>query len=249
MNKTLRLALLVTASIILTPAASANDVAAKLAAKIAALNLDTAKTAVLIVDIQKDFVEGGSLAVANTGKDYLDNAQATTNALKTHGYKIYASQDFHPADHMSFVTNNPGSSAFQTVKKVITTVDGTQKEIDQVVWPVHCVQGTAGADNLIEGIDDNTQKGTNAAVDSYSALYDGGNNPTGLSAKLKAAGIENLITYGIATDVCVNATVQDALGDKFNVYLVAPLCRGVFPEASAAAVEKMQANGATIITE
>jgi nicotinamidase/pyrazinamidase len=70
-----------------------------------------------------------------------------------------------------------------------------------------------------------------------------------LSAKLKAAGIENLITYGIATDVCVAWTVQDALADEFKVYLVAPLCRGVFPKVSATAVEQMRTNGATIITE
>lgn len=247
MKNTLKVGVLTLAAL-LASAASANNMAAQLAAKITALNLNPAKTAVLIIDIQKDFVEGGSLAVGNTGKDYLDNAQETTTALKQHGYTIYASQDYHPANHMSFVSNNPGSQAFTTVKKTITQADGTQVEIDQVMWPVHCVQGTEGSQNLINGIDDNTQKGTNPNVDSYSALYDGGKNPTGLSAKLKASGIENLITYGIATDVCVNATVQDALSDGFNVYLVEPLCRGVFPEPSAQAVAAMQENGATIIT-
>lgn len=248
MKNSLRLGLLSLATL-LAPAASANNVAAQLAAKIAALELSKANTAVLIVDIQGDFTQArnGSLAVANTGSDYIEQAQATVDALKAQGYTIYASQDYHPANHMSFVSNNPGSQAFTVVKKMITKADGTQVEIDQVMWPVHCVQGTPGADNLINGIDDNTQKGTNSDVDSYSALYDGGDHPTGLSAKLKDAGIENLITFGIATDVCVNATVQDALGDKFNVYLVEPLCRGVFPEASAAAIESMRANGVTII--
>lgn len=247
MKNSLRLGLLSLATL-LAPAAYAHDVAAQLAAKIAALNLNPRNTAVLIVDIQKDFVEGGSLAVANTGPDYIKAAQTTTDALKEKGYKIYASQDYHPANHMSFVSNNPGSQAFTVVKKMITKADGTQVEIDQVMWPAHCVQGTPGADNLINGIDDNTQKGTNPDVDSYSALYDGGNHPTGLSAKLQHDGIENLITFGIATDVCVNATVQDALGDGFKVYLLETLCRGVFPEASANAVESMRANGATIIT-
>jgi nicotinamidase/pyrazinamidase len=261
MKNTLRLSLLSLLSISLIPAAyametitsqtatSTNPEVISLVAKVAALQLDPTNTALLLVDPQFDFVENGSLQVPNSGIDYQETTCAVTKELKK-TYTVRISRDFHPENHMSFHTNNPGAAVFTTVKKTIKMANGEDKEIDQVVWPKHCVQGTHGAQffgDLETLADDVTEKGTDANVDSYSAFKDGSEKETGLDAKLKAAGTINLLVAGIATDVCVEWTVNDAVAKGYKVYLLKSLCRGVYADKSEEAIARMAEKGVTIV--
>lgn len=199
-------------------------------------------TAVVVVDVQADFTSHhkGSLAVNGTDKDFLNDLVAATNELKQMGLPIYATQDWHPDDHMSFAANQKDGKPFQ----MITLADGRK----QVLWPNHCVQNTGGARILL----DNSQfkaiikKGKDPKYDSYSGFRDDGGADTELAATLKAAGIKNIIVYGIATDYCVKATAIDGAAAGFKVYVIQDLCRGVAPETSEAAWPAMQKAGVTL---
>lgn len=223
---------------------------------------DPRTAAVLIIDVQDDFTEAnpykhisrvktnGSLMVPNSGEEYVDQVVAVTRTMKNNDYKIFVSQDFHPANHMSFASNHPGKSPFQTMPVIIPLADGSRKEIVQMLWPDHCVQGSKGADNLVPRnlISKIVQKGKNPDVDSYSAFADDGGQDTGLNAMLNNDGIKALIVYGIATDYCVKFSVLHALQRGKKVYLVEDLCRGVDAAGSQKAIEEMRRAGATIIT-
>lgn len=218
--------------------------------------------AVLIIDVQDDFTEAnpykhvsrvktnGSLMVPNSGEEYVDQVVNVTRNMKNNDYKIFVSQDFHPADHMSFASNHAGKNPFQTIPVMIPLADGSKKEIVQMLWPDHCVQGSKGADNLVPRnlISKIVQKGKNKDVDSYSAFADDGGQDTGLNALLDQNGIKTVIVYGIATDYCVKFSVLHALERGKKVYLVEDLCRGVDAAGSKKAVEEMRKAGATIIT-
>ncbi|RTZ98414.1 MAG: bifunctional nicotinamidase/pyrazinamidase [Deltaproteobacteria bacterium] len=201
------------------------------------------KSAVLLVDFQEDFTEdkNGALAVAGTDAAYIDTVARATRALSGQGLPIYATQDWHPETHMSFVTNHPGAEVFTTLD-----IDGRS----QIMWPAHCVQGTAGAsimlaDDLFEQV---IQKGSDARFDSYSGFADDGGKQTALEEQLANAGIKELLVYGLATDFCVKFTVLDALAAGYRVHLLLDLCRGVAPDTTEAAIEEMREKGA-VITE
>nr|WP_320190552.1 bifunctional nicotinamidase/pyrazinamidase [uncultured Desulfobacter sp.] len=198
-------------------------------------------TAVIVVDIQADFTQAmqGSLAVGGADQAYLDSAEAETRRLKALGYPIYATQDWHPADHISFFSNHSNANPYDLIE-----IEGRQ----QVLWPPHCVQESPGAqilmeDSLFTAI---VKKGMDPAFDSYSGFFDDGKKATGLADILKDAGIKKLIIYGLATDYCVKATVMDAVMLGFDVTLIEDLCRGVAPETTDAALEEMKAAGVDI---
>lgn len=200
------------------------------------------KIGVIVVDVQGDFTQWkkGSLAVPGTDKDYVDKVRKTTGSLAKAGFTLYATQDWHPSDHVSFFTNHPGRKAFDVIEV------GTK---DQVLWPPHCVQGTEGArvlvdNNLFLAI---VKKGQDRNFDSYSGFQDDGGSRTEMERILRARGIERLIIYGIATDYCVKATALDAAAAGFKVVVVEELCRGVAPETTAKALEEMKAKGITVI--
>ena len=199
--------------------------------------------AVVVVDVQGDFTtaHNGSLAVPNTDQSYLANVAKVTEQLKNAGLPVYCTQDWHPADHMSFASNHKGKKPFESVK----LDDGRT----QVLWPAHCVQGTSGAQILVDPtfITKVIQKGMNSKFDSYSGFMDDGGAKTELDRMLKAAGIKTLIVYGIATDYCVKATVLDGLKDGYNVIVIQDLCRGVADDTSKAAWEEMKQKGAKIL--
>ncbi|MGB6066128.1 MAG: bifunctional nicotinamidase/pyrazinamidase [Desulfomonilaceae bacterium] len=198
--------------------------------------------AVVVVDVQGDFTTAhkGSLAVPNSDQAYLDNVAKATEQLKKAGIPIYATQDWHPADHMSFAANHKGKKPFETIK----LDDGRT----QVLWPVHCVQGSKGAELLLNPalFTKVIRKGTNPKFDSYSGFMDDGGLKTDLDKTLKAAGIKTLIVYGIATDYCVKATVLDGLKAGYKVIVVQDLCRGVADKSSTAAWDEMKQKGAQI---
>jgi nicotinamidase/pyrazinamidase len=202
------------------------------------------KTGVIVVDVQGDFTtwKKGSLACNNTDKAYIDKVVAATKALSQKGYLIFATQDWHPTDHMSFFSNHPGKKPFEAME-----IEGRT----QVLWPPHCVQGTENArvlvdNNLFMAV---VKKGKNPRYDSYSGFQDDGGDKTEMTSILKRNGIEKIFVYGIATDYCVKATAMDAVDAGFNVTVVEGLCGYVAPDTSAKALQEMKDKGITIVKE
>lgn len=174
--------------------------------------------ALILVDIQNDFLPGGALAVPDG-----DAVIPIANRLMEDFEIIVATQDWHPADHGSFATNHPGHQLFETID-----LHG----LPQTLWPVHCVQGTPGAefaDSLNTGkITKVFRKGTDPQIDSYSGLHDNGHRKTtGLGDWLREQGVRDITVCGLATDYCVKFTALDALAEGFGVTLHIPASRGV----------------------
>jgi len=198
--------------------------------------------AVVLVDFQGDFTEEkqGSLAVPGTDKNYIMEVIDATKRFVDNNLPVYATQDWHPENHVSFYTNHPGAHPFDTIE-----INGRS----QIMWPPHCIQGTEGADILIDKnfLKRVIQKGMDPQFDSYSGFADDGGKKTQLKEILKEEGGTELIIYGLATDYCVKATVLDAIKAGFRVHLLLDLCRGVLPETTASAIEKMRTYGVDII--
>lgn len=197
--------------------------------------------ALLLTDIQNGFCPGGNLPVADG-----DAVVPVANALMAKGgYDlIIASQDWHPADHGSFVSQHPGSKPFEM---------GTLSGKPQMIWPDHCVQGTKDADfhpDLhVANLQFIQRKGENPMVDSYSAFRDNDHAAmTGLDAYLKAQGVTALDILGLATDYCVKFTALDArvMLPEIKVRIVEDGCRGIDPAGVAAAMKEMEAAGIEI---
>jgi len=195
----------------------------------------------IIVDVQNDFLPGGALAVAGG-----DEVVAVANALMPGFARVIATQDWHPRTHGSFAVHHAGRSVGEVI-----ALGG----VDQVLWPVHCVQHTPGAafaPGLELGrIDHVVQKGTDAAIDSYSGFFDNDRQrATGLAALLGEHGETEVWVMGLATDYCVKATALDALRLGFKVTLVVDGCRAVDLQTGdgARAIAGMQASGVALAT-
>jgi nicotinamidase/pyrazinamidase len=202
------------------------------------------KMGVIVVDVQADFTKSknGSLAVEGTGEAYIKAVEETTKKLKDAGYLIFATQDWHPANHASFFTNHKGKKAFDVVK-----LHGK----DQVLWPPHCVQKTSGAEILLDKtlFKAIVKKGMNPKYDSYSGFRDDGGKKTEMDEILKTNMIQKLVIYGIATDYCVRATALDAVGSGYKVIFIKNLSRGVSPDTSQKAIEEMEAKGVVVLDD
>lgn len=198
----------------------------------------------IVVDVQGDFTtwKKGALAVTGTDAAFIEKLRKATETLKLSGCAMFATQDWHPADHISFYTNHPGRKPFDVV-------DVRNKK--QVLWPPHCVQGTENAKLLLDEalFDAVVKKGKDPRYDSYSGFQDDGGARTEMEGLLRKRGIQELIVYGIATDYCVKATALDAANAGYKVTVVAGLCRGVAPDTTVAALEEMQANGIALRKE
>ena len=205
--------------------------------------ISTENTAVIVVDVQADFTElkSGSLAVPGSDAQYISAVKRSTQQFSQQGLGIYFTQDWHPADHVSFYTNNPGTEPLQ-----VKEIDGRS----QVMWPPHCVQDTPGAMILIaaDGLAQTVRKGMDPKFDSYSGFADDGGHKTDLDHLLQMDGIKKVMVYGLATDYCVKATALDAIEAGYQVGLILDLCRGVSPETTASALEEMEAKGVNIIS-
>jgi nicotinamidase/pyrazinamidase len=202
-------------------------------------------TGVIVVDVQADFTElkSGSLAVPGTDAQYISTVQRSTQRFFQQGLRIYFTLDWHPVDHISFYTNNPGTEPFQEVE--------IEEGRNQVMWPPHCVQNTPGAEILIniDGPAQRVQTGANPKFDSYSGFVDDGGHQTDLDRLLRRDGIKKLIIYGLATDYCVKHTVLDAAELGYPVELLVNLCRGISPDTTAGALEEMKAKGVAIVRD
>ncbi|HET7314120.1 bifunctional nicotinamidase/pyrazinamidase [Salinisphaera sp.] len=194
----------------------------------------------LLVDIQNDFLPGGALAVAAG-----DTVVPIANRLMPLFPRVVASQDWHPADHLSFAEQHAGFEPFQ-----VTEVD----DLEQILWPPHCVQNSAGAGFAsaleVAHIDHVVRKGENRRIDSYSAFYDNDHRQdTGLTGLLHRLGTSRLFVMGLAADVCVKFTVMDALAEGFAVTLIVDGTRGVNMHEgdTKAAIHAMRAAGAECV--
>lgn len=198
-----------------------------------------AKKALILVDIQNDFCPGGALAVRDG-----DAIIPLVNRLQP-GYDVVAAtQDWHPASHKSFASNHPGKKP------------GDMGELGgqpQVMWPDHCVQGTAGAEfhplldmSLVKAV---FRKGMDPEVDSYSGLYDNGRkHTTGLAAWLRGLGVTEVDVVGLATDYCVKWTALDAHAEGFATRVIEDATRGVelAPGDVARALDELRAAGVEV---
>lgn len=196
--------------------------------------------ALLLIDIQNDFMPGGSLAVPGG-----DEIIPIINELMPKYDLVVATQDWHPENHGSFAANHPGKNIFEQI-----LLDG----LPQTLWPVHCVQNTGGA-LFAPGLDTRLihrvfTKGMNPQIDSYSGLYDNGHRAsTGMGEWLKSQSVTELHVAGVATDYCVKFTVLDALAKGFHVSLITTACRGVNLQADDVdrALEEMRTAGCKIM--
>jgi nicotinamidase/pyrazinamidase len=172
----------------------------------------------ILVDLQNDFVPGGALP-APGGHEVVPVA----NRLQPHFDLVIASQDWHPANHGSFAANHPGKNMGDVIDLA---------GIDQILWPIHCVQNTPGADFVPDlrrdRIENVFQKGIDADIDSYSALYDNGHRrSTGMAEFLKARGVGRVHLLGLTTDYCVKFSALDAREMGFEVVVILDGCRAV----------------------
>jgi nicotinamidase/pyrazinamidase len=196
--------------------------------------------ALLLIDLQHDFMPGGPLGVPEG-----DQVVPVANALAGKFDLVVASQDWHPADHRSFAANHPGKAPGEVIE-----LDG----LSQILWPVHCVQQTHGAE-LVSDLESDAiravfRKGTDPAIDSYSAFFDNAHRKaTGMGDYLRGQQVQRVFMMGLATDYCVLYTALDARALGFEAVLVEEGCRGVDLSAgdSARALERMRAAGVTIL--
>ena len=192
-----------------------------------------ASSALIVVDLQNDFLPGGALPVPE------GNAVIPViNRLQARFPLVVATQDWHPANHGSFAVNHPGKKVFEQID-----LNG----LLQTLWPVHCVQGTPGAE-LAPDLDRKSilqvfQKGTDPAVDSYSGFFDNGHRKgTGLLEWLKTRAVTDVYVCGLATDYCVKFTALDAVHVGFRTHLIEDATRGVNrePNDAANAIQEMR---------
>ena len=188
----------------------------KVASTLDALHLQIGD-ALVLVDIQNDFLPGGALGIPDADQ-ILPPANELIERFSAAGLPIFATRDWHPADHSSFASEGGP-------------------------WPVHCVAGTAGADfSPSLDLPDSTviiSKGVQRQGPGYSG-FDG----TDLDQMLRAANVRRLFIAGLATDYCVGATAEDALAKGFEVVLVTDAVRGVDPAHAEARIEKLCSQGA-----
>ena len=193
--------------------------------------------ALLVIDVQNDFCPGGALEVADG-----DAVVPVLNGMMERFETVLYTQDWHPADHSSFAANHAGAEAFSVID---------MEYGPQVLWPVHCVQGTDGAafhgDLRLRG-DLIVRKGFRAGIDSYSAFFENDHRtPTGLTGYLRDRGIERLTLGGLATDFCVAYSAIDAAKQGFTVTVAMAACRAIDLDGSLdKAVAEMKAAGVEI---
>jgi nicotinamidase/pyrazinamidase len=206
--------------------------------------IDPARSALLVVDLQPDFLPGGALPVADG-----DQILEPIRQLMTSGRfgVIVATQDWHPPGHASFASSHPGRKPFDTI-----TLHGHE----QMLWPDHCVQGSPGA-QLHPALPWTAaaaviRKGMEPVCDTYSGFRNNWNEkgkrpPTGLAGYLRERGATELFVCGLARDYCVKWTAEDGIGEGFRMLVIWDLTRPIDPSSDQRAREELSAKGAEII--
>ena len=200
-----------------------------------------AMRALLLIDVQYDFLPGGALAVPDG-----DAVIPAANRLQPAFDLVVATQDWHPRGHGSFASSHPGKRVGEL---------GELAGLPQVMWPDHCVQGTRGAELAAElsqsRVEAIFRKGTDPGIDSYSAFFDNGHRKsTGLADYLRGKGVRELTMVGLATDYCVRFSALDARAQGFDVVVVEDACRGVELAAGdvARALEAVRQAGGRVVS-
>jgi len=196
--------------------------------------------ALVVVDVQYDFLPGGALAVPEG-----DQVVPVINGLMPKFDLVVATQDWHPPDHGSFASNHKNKNTGD-----VTELNG----LKQVLWPDHCVQGTHGAELSVDlnqkEIQKIFRKGTDPGIDSYSGFFDNGHRKaTGLGEYLKSRGVDEVYIAGLAADYCVKFTALDAIREKFNTHLFIDATRAVNLQADdfEKAIREMKEKGVHIL--
>jgi nicotinamidase/pyrazinamidase len=194
-----------------------------------------ASDALIVVDMQYDFMPGGALAVAEG-----DAIVPLVNALAAKFADVVLTQDWHPRGHASFASAHHGARPFETIRLAYG---------EQTLWPDHCVQNSRGAE-LHRGLDAGRailllRKGANPEVDSYSAFVEAdGASRTGLAGFLRERGLGRVFLCGLATDYCVAFSALDARAAGFEALVVDDACRAIDLAGSlASSWAKMEAAG------
>ena len=174
--------------------------------------------ALILVDIQNDFLTGGALAV-ESGEQVIPVANKLVNQFEL----VVATKDWHPQNHGSFASSHEGKSPGDVIDLF---------GIQQLLWPDHCIQGSIGAqfssDLDLQSITKIFHKGMNPKIDSYSGFFDNDQkSSTGLGDYLNASNVQEVFVMGLATDYCVKFTALDARRLGFKTNLVLEGCRGV----------------------
>jgi nicotinamidase/pyrazinamidase len=174
--------------------------------------------ALILVDLQNDFLPGGALAVPHG-----DALLALANQLQGCFRFVLATQDWHPPNHKSFAANHPGKKPGDIIQL---------KKQTQRLWPVHCVQNTRGAEFapglMLNRVNKVFRKGADPEIDSYSGFFDNDHRlATGLHEYLTDKRVTDVYVMGLATDYCVKATALDAVNLSFKTFLIEDACRGV----------------------
>ncbi len=197
------------------------------------------KKALIIVDVQNDFIPGGSLAVPEG-----DQVVGVINDLQLRFDLVIATQDWHPPHHGSFASNHPGKKPGEVIR-----LNG----LTQILWPDHCVQDSLGA-QFVQGLQADRitkifRKGTDPEVDSYSGLFDNGHRKdTGLGDYLKDQKVDDVYIVGLATDYCVKFTALDCRNLGFRTHILQAGCRAVNLQAGDGehALEQMRRAGVLV---
>lgn len=195
--------------------------------------------ALIIADVQYDFLPGGALEVPEG-----DQIIPVINRLQKQFPLVLATQDWHPLNHGSFASAHPGKNTFETIQL---------NDLDQILWPDHCVQGSYGAkfssqleQKRIEAI---FRKGLDPTIDSYSGFFDNGRKKsTGLTAYLKGKGVDEVFICGLAGDFCVAYTTLDALSEGFKTTLIKDATRPIDQEGFDKMISKIRDQGGQVIT-
>ena len=196
--------------------------------------------ALVVVDAQNDFLPGGALAVPRG-----DEIIPLVNQLQKEFELVVATQDWHPRNHGSFAANHPGKKPGDRIM-----LEG----IEQILWPIHCVQNTTGAqfaaDLATERFARMFQKGIDPKIDSYSTFFDNAHRrATGLGDYLKQRSVTDVYLCGLATDYCVKYSALDARQLGFNAHVIVDACRGInlAPGDVDLALKEMRASGACVL--
>ena len=196
--------------------------------------------ALLVTDVQNDFCKGGALEVPDG-----DAVVAPINKLAKRFRHVLFTQDWHTPGHTSFASEHEGKSPFETIEVSYGP---------QILWPDHCIQGTKGAefhpDLAIPHAELIIRKGYRREIDSYSAFFENDHKtPTGLAGYLRERGLERLFMVGLAFDICVRYSAEDAVKSGFRAVVIEDACRGIDVEGSIEATRKsFQKRGVALIT-
>jgi nicotinamidase/pyrazinamidase len=209
------------------------------------VEIDRESAALLVVDMQPDFMPGGALAVAEGDRIVAPIA----HLVESYRFRIIAAtQDWHPGGHISFASSHPGRKPLDVIELY---------GYPQTLWPDHCVQGTPGAElcrdipwNHVQVI---IRKATESDCDSYSAFRNNWNArgerpPTGLGGYLRERGVREVFICGLARDFCVAWSAEDAVTAGFRAYVIWDLTRPVDPSTDDAVRDRLLRSGVVIVT-